>query len=160
MARLVKSGEVVDQVEDHFGVRVFEVDPKKGFFLNGRSYPLRGVCRHQDRPGIGNAISQAIHEEDMALIREIGANTIRLAHYQHDQYFYDLCDKYGLIVWAEIPYISEHMPSGRENTISSLPWRATLCVAHSTARPTSRTSYPGTSIWAGTYQGCGSTTCG
>ena len=97
VARLVKSGEVVDQVEDHFGVRVFEVDPKKGFFLNGRSYPLRGVCRHQDRPGIGNAISQAIHEEDMALIREIGANTIRLAHYQHDQYFYDLCDKYGLI---------------------------------------------------------------
>ena len=112
--------EVVDQVEDHFGVRVFEVDPKKGFFLNGRSYPLRGVCRHQDRPGIGNAISQAIHEEDMALIREIGANTIRLAHYQHDQYFYDLCDKYGLIVWAEIPYISEHMPSGRENTISQM----------------------------------------
>ena len=120
VARLVKSGEVVDQVEDHFGVRVFEVDPKKGFFLNGRSYPLRGVCRHQDRPGIGNAISQAIHEEDMALIREIGANTIRLAHYQHDQYFYDLCDKYGLIVWAEIPYISEHMPSGRENTISQM----------------------------------------
>ena len=120
VARLVKSGEVVDQVEDHFGVRVFEVDPKKGFFLNGRSYPLRGVCRHQDRPGIGNAISQAIHEEDMALIREIGANTIRLAHYQHDQHFYDLCDKYGLIVWAEIPYISEHMPSGRENTISQM----------------------------------------
>ena len=56
----------------------------------------------------------------MALIREIGANTIRLAHYQHDQYFYDLCDKYGLIVWAEIPYISEHMPSGRENTISQM----------------------------------------
>ena len=80
VARLVKSGEVVDQVEDHFGVRVFEVDPKKGFFLNGRSYPLRGVCRHQDRPGIGNAISQAIHEEDMALIREIGANKIGRAH--------------------------------------------------------------------------------
>ncbi len=120
VARLVKDGETVDQVEDHFGVRVFEVDPKRGFFLNGRSYPLRGVCRHQDRPGIGNAIDRAIHEEDMALIREIGANTIRLAHYQHDQYFYDLCDRYGLIVWAEIPYISEHMPNGRENTISQM----------------------------------------
>ena len=117
---LVKDGTVVDQVEDHFGVRSYKVDPKKGFFLNGRSYPLRGVCRHQDRPGIGNAITKEIHEEDMALIREVGANTIRLAHYQHDQYFYDLCDKYGLIVWAEIPYISEHMPNGRENTISQM----------------------------------------
>lgn len=56
----------------------------------------------------------------MEFIREIGANTVRLAHYQHDQYFYDLCDQYGMIVWAEIPYISEHMPNGRENTISQM----------------------------------------
>lgn len=114
---LIRDGRTVDQIATHFGVRTFHIDPQKGFFLNGRSYPLRGVSRHQDRPGVGNAITPKMHEEDMALIREMGANTIRLAHYQHDQYFYDLCDKYGMIVWAEIPYISEHMPQGRENTI-------------------------------------------
>ena len=84
------------------------------------SYPLHGVSRHQDRRGIGNALTKEMHKEDMDLIREIGANTIRLAHYQHAQYFYDLCDEYGMIVWAEIPYISEHMPNGRENTISQM----------------------------------------
>ena len=97
-----------------------QVDPKKGFFLNGRSYPLHGVSRHQDRKGLGNAISREMHDEDMALIRELGANTIRLAHYQHDQYFYDLCDEYGMVVWAEIPYISEHLPNGRQNTIDQM----------------------------------------
>ena len=119
-AQLLVDGEVADEITARFGVRDFKADPKKGFFLNGRSYPLRGVCRHQDRKAIGNAISKEMHEEDMALIREVGANTIRLAHYQHDQYFYDLCDEYGMVVWAEIPYISEHMPNGRENTISQM----------------------------------------
>ena len=119
-ATLVVDGEVTDRVSTHFGVRYFHVDPQKGFFLNGRSYPLRGVCRHQDWKGIGNALHKEHHDTDMAMIREIGANTIRLAHYQHDQYFYDLCDKYGMVVWAEIPYISEHMPNGRENTISQM----------------------------------------
>lgn len=119
-ATLTVDGAVVDTVSTTFGVRTFSVDPRKGFFLNGRSYPLHGVCRHQDRKGIGNALTKAHHEEDMDMIREIGANTIRLAHYQHDQYFYDLCDKYGMVVWAEIPYISEHMPNGRENTISQM----------------------------------------
>ncbi len=119
-AQLLVDGEVVDRVSANFGVRDFKADPQKGFFLNGRPYPLRGVCRHQDRKAIGNAISKEMHDEDMALIREIGANTIRLAHYQHDQYFYDLCDRYGMVVWAEIPYISEHMPNGRENTISQM----------------------------------------
>ncbi len=109
-----------DKVSTPFGVRSFSVDPKKGFFLNGREYPLHGVSRHQDRKGLGNALTTAHHDEDMALIREMGANTIRLAHYQHDQYFYDLCDQYGMVVWAEIPYISEHMPNGRDNTISQM----------------------------------------
>ncbi len=117
-ATLVVEGREVDQVSTRFGVRTFSVDPEKGFFLNGRSYPLHGVSRHQDWKGIGNAITKEHHDTDMELIRELGANTIRLAHYQHDQYFYDLCDQYGMIVWAEIPYISEHMPNGRENTLS------------------------------------------
>lgn len=120
IARLMIHGELVDMVQCRFGVRSFSVDPDKGFFLNGRSYPLRGVSRHQDWKGLGNAITKEHHDRDMELIREIGANCVRLAHYQHDQYFYDLCDRYGLAVWAEIPYISEHMPNGRENTISQM----------------------------------------
>ena len=87
-----------DEVSARFGCRKFEIDPQKGFFLNGRSYPLRGVSRHQDRKGLGNAITLAQHREDMAFIREIGANTVRLAHYQHAQEFYDLCDENGLVV--------------------------------------------------------------
>mgnify|MGYP002621244862 FL=1 len=118
--RLVKDGQPVDEVTQRFGVRSFSVDPQKGFFLNGRAYPLHGVSRHQDRKGLGNAITREMHDEDMALIRELGVNTVRLAHYQHDQYFYDLCDKYGMVIWAEIPYISEHLPNGRENTISQM----------------------------------------
>lgn len=119
-AELAREGEVVDKVSCKCGVRSFHFSPKKGFFLNGRSYPLHGVARHQDFKDIGNAVDRKKMEQDMELIREIGANTVRLAHYQHHQYFYDLCDKYGMIVWAEIPYISEHMPKGRENTFSQL----------------------------------------
>lgn len=117
---LEKQNEELDVVQSTFGVRSFHVYPDRGFYLNGRSYPLRGVSRHQDFKGLGNAIPKTQHDEDMALIKEMGANTIRLAHYQHDQYFYDLCDKEGMVVWAEIPYISEHMPAGRANTLSQM----------------------------------------
>ena len=118
--KLMEDGNVIDNVSARFGCRTFEIDPEKGFILNGESYPLRGVSRHQDHKAIGNAITKENHEEDMDLICEMGANTIRLAHYQHDQYFYDLCDERGMVVWAEIPYISRHMPTGRENTISQM----------------------------------------
>ena len=117
---LVRGGEVIDAVCSRFGCRSFEIDPERGFILNGEEYPLRGVSRHQDRWGIGNALLPEHHDEDMDLICEVGATTIRLAHYQHDQYFYDLCDERGLVIWAEIPYISRHLPNGRENTISQM----------------------------------------
>ncbi len=120
VATLTVDGETVDEIRSRFGVRDFHYHPKTGFYLNGKSYPLRGVSRHQDRKGVGNALTKEMHKEDIDLICEIGANTIRLAHYQHDQYFYDLCDERGMVVWAEIPYISEHMPKGRENTISQM----------------------------------------
>ncbi len=125
-ARL-ESGDVVST---HFGCRRFEVTGQNGFVLNGKPYPLCGVARHQDRQGMGNALTTAEHEEDLALILELGANTIRLAHYQHDQYFYDLCDKAGLVCWAEIPYITEHMPEGRENTFSQMRELITQCYNH------------------------------
>ncbi len=117
---LVRGGEVIDAVCSRFGCRTFAIDPERGFILNGEEYPLRGVSRHQDRWGIGNALLPKHHEEDIELIMEVGATTVRLAHYQHDQYFYDLCDEKGLVIWAEIPYISKHLPAGRENTITQM----------------------------------------
>ena len=117
---LKSEDEVLDNVSTRFGCRTFEIHPENGFILNGEEYPLRGVSRHQDRWGVGNALLKEHHDEDMDLICEVGATTIRLAHYQHDQYFYDLCDERGMVVWAEIPYISTHMPNGRENTISQM----------------------------------------
>ena len=119
-ASIVNGEDVLDNVSARFGCRSFEIDPDNGFILNGEEYPLRGVSRHQDRLGIGNALLPEHHKEDMEYIFEMGATTIRLAHYQHDQYFYDLCDEYGMVVWAEIPYISRHMPTGRENTITQM----------------------------------------
>ena len=117
---LLQNGKAVDEIATRFGCRSFAIDPQKGFILNGKPYPLRGVSRHQDRPGIGNALTAKEHTEDMDLICELGANTIRLAHYQHSQIFYDLCDERGMVVWAEIPYISRHMPGGKANTISQM----------------------------------------
>ena len=117
---LKENDEILDNVSTRFGCRTFKIDPELGFILNGEEYPLRGVSRHQDRWGVGNALLKEHHEEDMDMICELGATTIRLAHYQHDQYFYDLCDEKGMVVWAEIPYISTHMPNGRENTISQM----------------------------------------
>ena len=117
---IVEGGEIIDNVCSRFGCRSFKIDPDNGFILNGEEYPLRGVSRHQDRLGVGNALLPEHHKEDIDLICEVGATTIRLAHYQHDQYFYDLCDERGLVIWAEIPYISRHMPTGRENTISQM----------------------------------------
>lgn len=119
-AELLVKEQVTDQVSTRFGCRSYSFDKDRGFLLNGKPYPLHGVSRHQDRKDVGNALTKAMHEEDMQLILDMGANSIRLAHYQHDQYFYDLCDEKGMIVWAEIPYISTHMPEGRENTISQM----------------------------------------
>ena len=119
-AQIVEGNKVLDNVSSHFGCRSFRIDPDNGFILNGEEYPLRGVSRHQDRLGIGNALLPEHHKEDIDLIMEVGSTTIRLAHYQHDQYFYDLCDENGLVIWAEIPYISKHMPTGRENTVSQM----------------------------------------
>lgn len=106
---------VLDEISTRFGCRSFRMDPQEGFILNGRSYPLRGVSLHQDRKELGNALTYKEHEEDMEVVLDIGANTLRLAHYQHSDAFYDLCDEKGMVVWAEIPYITKHMTDGRQN---------------------------------------------
>ena len=129
-AKLLKNGEVLDEICTRFGCREFHIDPEKGFFLNGRSYPLRGVSRHQDLKGKGSALTYEDHKADMAVIRELGANTLRLAHYQHAREFYDLCDENGIIVWAEIPYISKHMTSGKANAMSQMNELITQCYNH------------------------------
>ncbi len=129
---LLENDTPVDEISVTYGYRSFRMDPQKGFILNGRPYPLHGVCRHQDRQDKGWAISKEDHLEDAALIKEIGANTIRLAHYQHDQYFYDLCDQMGFAVWAEIPYISTHMEGqpAHDNTLSQMHELIAQCYNH------------------------------
>ena len=106
-ARLLRDGEVIDEVSERFGLREFYFDSEKGFFLNGEHLKLKGVSRHQDREDIGNALTAAEHKEDIEIIKEVGANSIRLAHYQHDEKFYKMCDEEGFLVWAEIPVISK-----------------------------------------------------
>ena len=129
-AELWQDEELIDAVTSRFGVRTFDIDPERGFILNGREYPLRGVSRHQDRAGIGNALLPEHHKEDLALICELGANAVRLAHYQHDRAFLDLCDEAGLVVWAEIPYISKHLDGGVENTLSQMRELIVQCYNH------------------------------
>ena len=121
-ACICREDAVVDEVTVTFGYRSFHVAPDTGFWLNGKNTPLHGVSRHQDRLDKGWAQSKADHEQDIAIIKEVGANTIRLAHYQHDQYFYDLCDRAGFVLWAEIPFISVHIDTkeGYENTLSQM----------------------------------------
>lgn len=99
-------GSIIDERCIEYGFRTIEISPEKGVFLNGKHIKLNGVARHQDFAEVGNAISKEQMELDMSIIKEIGANSIRLSHYQHDDYFYTLCDREGLLTWAEIPFIS------------------------------------------------------
>lgn len=119
-AEIIENEMILDNQAVNFGVRTFNVDPNKGFILNGKPYNLHGVSRHMDRQDLGSAISIKEHIEDMELIKEVGANTIRLAHYQHDQTFLNLCDEFGMVVWAEIPFISRFLVDGEKNSLSQM----------------------------------------
>jgi beta-galactosidase len=103
---LINNRGVCDSRSIQIGFRNIEITPDKGVFLNGKPIKLNGVSRHQDFAGVGNALTKEHMDLDMSLIKEIGANTVRLSHYQHDDYFYSLCDREGMLVWAEIPFIS------------------------------------------------------
>ncbi|NOW48462.1 beta-galactosidase [Novosphingobium sp. SG751A] len=113
---LKKGAQVIDKVVQPLGLRAFRFDPDKGFFLNGKSLALHGVSRHQDIMAKGAALSPQDHEADMAMIEEIGANTIRGAHYPHDDLWYDLADRRGMVMWAEVPYISASSYDGTDGT--------------------------------------------
>ena len=121
-ASLIRRNETYDEVSVRAGVRSFSCDPDKGFILNGVPTPLRGVSRHQDKLYKGNALTREDHYEDAEIIKELGANTIRLAHYQHSQDFYDACDEMGFVIWAEIPFISvmNEDPAAHQNCISQM----------------------------------------
>lgn len=119
-AELVEGGTAIDDVSLRFGCRTMTVDPDLGFLLNGEPYPLRGVSRHQDFAGVGNATSDEHLETDMALLAELGATTVRLAHYQHSQRTYDACDAAGIVVWAEPPVITEYLPGADQNAVDQL----------------------------------------
>lgn len=119
-AELLVGEAVLDAVDLRFGCREFAVDPQRGFLLNGEEYPLRGVSRHQDHQGVGNAITEEMKQKDLELLRELGVTTVRLAHYQHDERFYDLCDEAGIVVWAEIPQITVFLPGATSNARDQL----------------------------------------
>lgn len=121
---LIKDGKELDKVEQPLGVRYYITDPDKGFFLNGKHLPLHGVCRHQERAEVGNALYPVHHEEDTRIMLDMGVNAVRLAHYPQATYIYDLMDKYGIVTWAEIPFVGPggyadkgfvDQPSFREN---------------------------------------------
>lgn len=121
---LLSGGKELDKIEQPLGLRYYHVDADKGFFLNGEHLKLQGVCRHQERAEVGNALHKAHHEEDAAIMVEMGTNAVRLAHYPQATYFYNLMDQYGIVTWAEIPFIGPggyqdrgyiNQPSFRDN---------------------------------------------
>ncbi len=119
-AILTKNGDIIDKTEVRFGFRDIKFDSQEGCYLNGEYIKLKGVSRHQDREVIGNALTIEEHKEDLALIKDMGANSLRLAHYQQAEEFYDLCDEMGFLVWAEIPVISRYSKTAQENALSQL----------------------------------------
>ncbi len=119
-ATLFMESKVVDCVQSRFGFREVKFDADKGCFLNGKHIKLKGVSRHQDREGLGNALTINEHREDLELIREVGANSLRLAHYQQAEEFYSLCDEMGFLVWAEVPVISRFSKKKQANALSQL----------------------------------------
>ncbi len=119
-ACLSENGVVVDEVKLRFGFRDIKFDANEGCFLNGKHIKLKGVSRHQDREAIGNALTINEHKEDLEIIKSMGANSLRLAHYQQSGDFYDLCDEMGFLVWAEVPVISRYQKKAQENALNQL----------------------------------------
>lgn len=103
---LYQDGRKIDEVVQPLGLRHYEIVAGKGFYLNGRKYPMYGVTRHQDWWGLGSALTDREHDFDLEQIMDIGATTVRFAHYQQSDYLYSRCDTLGLVIWAEIPFVN------------------------------------------------------
>lgn len=132
-AQLLRDGALCDRVEVTFGFRSVAISAKEGFSLNGQHLHLNGVAKHQDHQGAGNAPTREQLDEDMAIIRDLGANAVRLSHYQHPQYFYDLCDQEGLVVWAEIPMLA--MPDGNDGVFENAKSQLTELILQNRHHP-------------------------
>lgn len=120
VSSLIKDGRVIDEMVQPLGLRTCEIVAGKGFFLNGRKYPMYGVTRHQDWWELGSALKNEQHDADLDMIMDIGATTVRFAHYQQSDYLYSRCDSLGLIVWAEIPFVNRVTGQEAENCLSQL----------------------------------------
>ncbi len=120
VSRLMQDGKVIDEVVQPLGLRKYEIVAGKGFYLNGEKYPMYGVTRHQDWWGLGSALKNENHDFDLATIMDIGATTVRFAHYQQSDYLYSRCDSLGLIIWAEIPFVNRVSGQEAENARSQL----------------------------------------
>lgn len=120
ITKLLRKHDVIDEVTQPLGLRKFEIIAGKGFFLNNQLYPMHGVCRHQDRWQFGNALSNAQHREDLDIIKEMGATTIRFAHYQQAEYLYSTCDTMGFVTWAEIPFVNTSTGEEADNAKQQL----------------------------------------
>ena len=120
VSKLVRDGKTIDEVVQPLGIRKYEIVAGKGFFLNGVKYPMYGVCRHQDWWGLGSALRNENHDFDLRQIMDVGATTVRFAHYQQSEYLYSRCDSLGLIVWAEIPFVNRVTGQEAENAKNQL----------------------------------------
>lgn len=120
VSRLLADGKVIDEVTQPLGIRHYEIVAGKGFYLNGEKYPMYGVTRHQDWWGLGSALTNREHDFDLAQIMDIGATTVRFAHYQQSDYLYSRCDTLGLIIWAEIPFVNRVTGYEAENAQTQL----------------------------------------
>ncbi|HTN00159.1 MAG TPA: glycoside hydrolase family 2 TIM barrel-domain containing protein [Pedobacter sp.] len=120
VTKLVKNNVVIDEVVQPLGLRKFELVAGKGMMLNDKPYTMYGVCRHQDRWGYGSALSNDQHKEDLAIIKEMGATTIRFAHYQQAEYLYSECDTTGFVIWAEIPFVNTYTGEEADNAKQQL----------------------------------------
>lgn len=120
VSRLIKDGQVIDEIVQPLGLRKYEIVAGKGFYLNGEKYPMYGVTRHQDWWGLGSALKNENHDFDLATIMDVGATTVRFAHYQQSDYLYSRCDSLGLIIWAEIPFVNRVTGQEAENCRNQL----------------------------------------
>lgn len=130
--QVLSGDDILDERRIETGFREIKITPDQGLFLNGKRVKLRGVARHQDFGGVGNALTKKEMDTDMALIKELGANSVRLSHYQHDDYFYTLCDREGILVWAEVPFISAMFPEeeAMENIEAQMEYLIKQCRNH------------------------------